>query len=109
EIAVGTTMLRRRMDAVFADPDGGWTVGDWKTGAPATGAEERAAAMQLAAYRVACAGLAGARTGLAPPLGQVRAAVHCVRPDRTRVPEDLPTGTGLAELLATGGAEQPRD
>lgn len=106
EIAVGTTMLRGRMDAVFADSDGGWTVVDWKTGAPPTGAEARAAAMQLAAYRVAWAELVAARTGQAPQPDRVRAAFHYVRHDRTVVPGDLPTGRGLAELLAAAGADE---
>jgi DNA helicase-2/ATP-dependent DNA helicase PcrA len=35
----GTTVIRGRIDAVFADPDGGVTVVDWKTGEPPTDAQ----------------------------------------------------------------------
>ena len=34
EMAIGDTVVRGRIDAVFADPDGGVTVVDWKTGEP---------------------------------------------------------------------------
>ncbi len=34
ETVVGGVVVRGRIDAVFADPDGGWTVVDWKTGDP---------------------------------------------------------------------------
>src|SRR5205807_10648612 len=33
ETEIAGVTLRGRMDAVYADPDGGWTVVDWKTGA----------------------------------------------------------------------------
>jgi RecB family exonuclease len=52
----GTTVIRGRIDAVFADPDGGVTVVDWKTGEPPTdAAARRHAAVQLAVYRLAWA------------------------------------------------------
>ena len=53
ETSIAGTVLRGRIDAVFADPDGGWTVIDWKTGAEPSAANEDAVVMQLAAYRVA--------------------------------------------------------
>ncbi|MDT5308034.1 MAG: ATP-dependent helicase UvrD/PcrA, partial [Mycobacterium sp.] len=34
EMAIGSTVVRGRIDAVFAEPDGGATVVDWKTGEP---------------------------------------------------------------------------
>ena len=39
EMAIGDTVVRGRIDAVFADPDGGATVVDWKTGEPPHGPE----------------------------------------------------------------------
>ncbi|WP_106181715.1 ATP-dependent helicase [Prauserella shujinwangii] len=85
--------VRGRMDAVFADPDGGWTVVDWKTGAVPDSARLPALAVQLAAYRLAWAGLTGA------PLEKVRAAFHYVRADRTVRPVDLLDAEGLRALL----------
>ncbi|MGH3516919.1 MAG: ATP-dependent helicase [Haloechinothrix sp.] len=85
--------LRGRMDAVFADPDGGWTVVDWKTGAVPDDGKLPALSVQLAAYRVAWAALAGV------PLEKVRAAFHYVRSDRTLRPADLLDADGLRALL----------
>jgi DNA helicase-2/ATP-dependent DNA helicase PcrA len=85
--------LRGRMDAVFADPDGGWTVVDWKTGVPPDADHLPALAVQLAAYRLAWAGLSGT------PVERVRAAFHYVRRDYTLRPADLLDAGGLRELL----------
>ncbi|WP_216214337.1 ATP-dependent helicase [Amycolatopsis aidingensis] len=87
--------VRGRMDAVFADPDGGWTVVDWKTGALPDEDKLPALSVQLAAYRLAWAGLAGV------PLERVRAAFHYVRSDRTVRPVDLLDAEGLRALLRT--------
>jgi DNA helicase-2/ATP-dependent DNA helicase PcrA len=87
--------VRGRMDAVFRDADGGWTVVDWKTGARPTGARAESAAVQLAAYRLAWAELTGA------PLATVRAAFHYVRSNETVQPVDLLDASGLAALVAT--------
>lgn len=109
ETVIGGTLLRGRIDAVFRDDDGGWTVIDWKTGKPPTAAEETAVAVQLAVYRVAWAELMAGergkqRTGDAeePPLQKVRAAFHYVRSGRTVAPSHLPDGDELAELLDAG-------
>ncbi len=85
--------LRGRMDAVFADADGGWTVVDWKTGAVPDEATLHAVSVQLAAYRLAWSALSGA------PLNRVRAAFHYVRDDRTIRPADLLDADGLRDLL----------
>ncbi|MCL2781515.1 MAG: PD-(D/E)XK nuclease family protein, partial [Actinomycetia bacterium] len=90
-------VIRGRMDAVFADPDGGYTVVDWKTGARPGGAEAEAAAVQLAAYRLAWSRLSGA------PLENVRAAFHYVRANETVAPADLLDAAGLRDLMAAGG------
>ncbi|QUH00330.1 ATP-dependent helicase [Saccharopolyspora erythraea] len=93
ETQVEGVVVRGRMDAVFADPDGGWTVVDWKTGAVPAGDQVRALSVQLAAYRLAWSALSGA------PLEKVRAAFHYVRHDRTLRPADLLDAEGLRELL----------
>ncbi|WP_051036168.1 ATP-dependent helicase [Saccharomonospora glauca] len=87
--------VRGRMDAVFADEDGGWTVVDWKTGAVPDADRMRVLSVQLAAYRLAWAGLSGA------PLHKVRAAFHYVRANRTVHPVDLADAEGLKALLRT--------
>ena len=94
ELALGDTVVRGRIDAVFGDPDGGVTVVDWKTGEPPVDDEAlRHAAVQLAVYRLAWAGLA------ACPVAQVRAAFHYVRSGRTVMPESLYGAEELAVLL----------
>jgi DNA helicase-2/ATP-dependent DNA helicase PcrA len=85
--------VRGRMDAVFADPDGGWTVVDWKTGTVPDDIALRAVSVQLAAYRLAWSALSGA------PLDHVRAAFHYVRDNLTVRPADLLDADGLRDLL----------
>ncbi len=89
---VGVT-LRGRMDAVFADADGGWTVVDWKTGAVPENDRLAPLAVQLAAYRLAWAALKKV------PVEKVRAAFHYVKHDKTVRPADLLDAEGLRELL----------
>ncbi|MCI4676762.1 ATP-dependent helicase [Candidatus Mycolicibacterium alkanivorans] len=92
EMAIGDTIVRGRIDAVFVDPDGGVTVVDWKTGEPpADDDARRHAAVQLAVYRLAWAALSGR------PESEVRAAFHYVRSGYTVLPENL---AGPAELVA---------
>ncbi|MBA8930062.1 DNA helicase-2/ATP-dependent DNA helicase PcrA [Kutzneria viridogrisea] len=93
ETEVDGVSVRGRMDAVFRDADGGWTVVDWKTGAVPDAARLPALSVQLAAYRLAWAALKDV------PLEQVRAAFHYVRHDHTLRPTDLLDGAGLRELL----------
>ncbi|ORW11426.1 ATP-dependent helicase [Mycolicibacter longobardus] len=94
EMTVGQTVVRGRIDAVFAEPDGGVTVVDWKTGAAPDGAEARRhAAVQLGVYRLAWAALTDC------PESQVRAAFHYVRTGTTVVADELPDSTELAALL----------
>ncbi|WP_181776868.1 ATP-dependent helicase [Amycolatopsis pittospori] len=85
--------LRGRMDAVFADPDGGWTVVDWKTGAVPEKDRLAPLAVQLAAYRLAWAALRKV------PVEKVRAAFHYVKHDKTVRPADLLDAEGLRDLL----------
>jgi DNA helicase-2/ATP-dependent DNA helicase PcrA len=102
EMALGDTVLRGRIDAVFADPDGGATVVDWKTGQPPRRPESaRRAAIQLGVYRLAWAALSGC------PKQLVRAAFHYVGSAVTVVPEALPDADELVELLAVGDQAKP--
>ncbi|MBI2693228.1 ATP-dependent helicase [Mycobacterium nebraskense] len=95
EMPIGDTLVRGRIDAVFADPDGGATVVDWKTGEPPHGPEAvRQAAVQLAVYRLAWAALSGV------PESSVRTAFYYVRARATIAPDDLPAPAELAGLLA---------
>jgi len=98
EMPIGDTVLRGRIDAVFADPDGGTSIVDWKTGEPPRGAEAmRQAAIQLAVYRMAWAALTGC------PESSVRTAFHYVRSGVTVSPDQLPDSTELARMLADSG------
>lgn len=98
ELAIGDTVVRGRIDAVFADPDGGVTVVDWKTGElPADDEARRHAAVQLAVYRLAWAGLTGR------PASEVRAAFHYVRSGRTVTPDVLLGAEELGALLSPAG------
>ncbi|MBV9513128.1 MAG: PD-(D/E)XK nuclease family protein, partial [Mycobacteriaceae bacterium] len=95
EMTIGDTVVRGRIDAVFADDDGGATVVDWKTGEPPCTADElRQTAVQLGVYRLAWAALQGC------PQSTVRAAFHYVRSGRTVSPDRLPDADELAALLA---------
>jgi DNA helicase-2/ATP-dependent DNA helicase PcrA len=93
EAEVDGMSVRGRMDAVFADPDGGWTVVDWKTGAVPDEDKLPALSVQLAAYRLAWAALAGAE------VDSVRAAFHYVQHDHTLRPTDLLDADGLRALI----------
>ncbi|KAA1250127.1 ATP-dependent helicase, partial [Mycobacterium simiae] len=98
EMPIGHTVVRGRIDAVFAGPDGRATVVDWKTGEPPRGLEAmRQAAVQLAVYRLAWAGLCGC------PESSVRTAFYYVRSGITVAPDELPDAGELAALLAHSG------
>ena len=90
---IAGVVVRGRMDAVFAEPDGGFTVVDWKTGREPEGAAAQAAAVQLAAYRLAWAELAGV------PVSRVGAAFHYVASGVTVRPVDLLDEVGLTGLV----------
>jgi DNA helicase-2/ATP-dependent DNA helicase PcrA len=106
EVGFATTVagvvIRGRMDAVYADPDGTFDVVDWKTGRrPGPGRDADAAAVQLAAYRLAWAELAGC------PVERVRAAFHYVAEGVTVRPADLLDAAGLTALLSAIPARDP--
>ncbi|MGI8798095.1 MAG: UvrD-helicase domain-containing protein [Pseudonocardia sp.] len=93
ETQVDGVGVRGRMDAVFGDPDGGFTVVDWKTGALPEPGKLPALSIQLAAYRLAWAALRGCE------LSDVRAAFHYVGQNVTLTPDDLLDADGLRALL----------
>ncbi|MGV0741678.1 ATP-dependent helicase [Mycolicibacterium sp. XJ870] len=100
DMVIGQTVVRGRIDAVFAGTDGTTTVVDWKTGEPpATPEAKEQAAIQLAVYRLAWAALRGC------PPESVRAAFHYVRSGQTVSPETLPGADELAALLVTPAQE----
>lgn len=99
DMVIGDRVVRGRIDAVFADDDGGATVVDWKTGEPPSTPEAiQRNAVQLAVYRQAWAALHGV------PVESVRAAFHYVRSGVTVTPEKLPDLDELAGLLETAEA-----
>jgi DNA helicase II / ATP-dependent DNA helicase PcrA len=101
EMPIGDTVVRGRIDAVFAEPDGGATVVDWKTGEPPRGPEAmRQAAVQLTVYRLAWAALSGC------PQSSVRTAFHYVRTGLTVVPDELSDPSELARMLADSAGER---
>jgi DNA helicase-2/ATP-dependent DNA helicase PcrA len=89
-LVLGTQVVRGRIDAVYADDDGGYLLVDWKTNR-----EQTADPLQLAVYRVAWAELAGV------PPERVRAAFYYVRTGDLVEPADLPDRAAL-ERLVTG-------
>jgi len=80
-------VVRGRIDAVYAEPDGRWLVVDWKTNR-----DQDADPLQLAIYRIAWAELAGV------PLEDVDAAFHYVRSGATVRP-GLVGRAEIAEIL----------
>ncbi|WP_370447530.1 ATP-dependent helicase [Geodermatophilus sp. TF02-6] len=97
ETPLGPLTLRGRIDAVFADGNGGYEVVDWKTGPPPSGAELAAAGVQLAAYRLGWSRLTGV------PVERVSAGFHHVAAGVTVRPVDLLDEAGLLALV-TGTA-----
>ncbi|HEY2041445.1 MAG TPA: UvrD-helicase domain-containing protein [Jatrophihabitans sp.] len=96
EMTFGGRVVRGRMDAVFCDPDGRYTVVDWKTGKPPTGTDAASKAVQLAVYRLAWAALRGI-DGAA--LDSVGAAFYYVGADVTVSPADLLSSEELRMLI----------
>ncbi|MFL6154846.1 MAG: ATP-dependent DNA helicase [Marmoricola sp.] len=81
-------VVRGRIDAVYAEPGGGWLVVDWKTGR-AAGSDP----LQLAIYRQAWADLVGA------PVDQVRAIFCYVRTGEVVEPDGLAGRDELEDLI----------
>ena len=107
ELALGETVVRGRMDAVFEvtfedTGTGGWVVVDWKTGEKPPRDAMESAKLQLAVYREAWRRIIGDGR-------EVRAVFFYVRTGETYAPRDLPDAERLAALLdgaAAGRGEE---
>jgi DNA helicase-2/ATP-dependent DNA helicase PcrA len=93
ETPLGPLTLRGRIDAVYADGEGGFEVVDWKTGPLPSAAELAAAGVQLAAYRLGWSRLTGV------PVERVSAGFHHVAAGVTLRPVDLLDEAGLLALV----------
>lgn len=91
ELALGDTVVRGRMDAVFEEPDG-WVVVDWKTGEKPKRDAMESAKLQLAVYREAWRRIAGDER-------EVRAVFFYIRTGETYSPNDLPDAAELETML----------
>ncbi|HJQ00887.1 MAG TPA: UvrD-helicase domain-containing protein [Jatrophihabitans sp.] len=100
EMSFGGRVIRGRMDAVFQDADGRYTVVDWKTGRPPRGRQAEAQAVQLAMYRLAWAAMQGIPDG---ELDRVGAAFYYIGAGVTVAPADLLDATQLRALLDGDG------
>ena len=87
-LVLGSQVVRGRIDAVYAEPDGSFLVVDWKTNRAPT-----ADPLQLALYRLAWAELNDV------PLDRVRAAFYYVRSGEIVEPDGLPGRSALEALL----------
>ncbi|MGL4173877.1 MAG: UvrD-helicase domain-containing protein [Actinomycetota bacterium] len=95
ETPIDAMMVRGRVDAVFARPDGGVDIVDWKTGPPPSdsAASASARAIQLAVYRLAWHRLHGV------PLDHIGAAFVYVAHGVTERPVDLLGDADLSALV----------
>lgn len=91
ELALGESVIRGRIDAVFEDANG-WTVVDWKTGQRPGKAEMQSAKLQLAVYKEAW-------KRIADDGRKVDAVFFYVRTGQNVAPENLPSGDELRTLL----------
>lgn len=89
-LVLGQQVVRGRIDAVYAEPDGSHLLVDWKTNRAAT-----ADPLQLGIYRLAWAELHDV------PLERVRAAFYYVRTGEVVEPQTLPDRQALEALLST--------
>lgn len=88
DMVIGDRVIRGRIDAVFADADGGYTVLDWKTGDPPSTQETlRNKAIQLAVYRLAWSSIQGC-----PSIRCGRSSTTCA-PGRRWHPPTCPAPT----------------
>jgi DNA helicase-2/ATP-dependent DNA helicase PcrA len=96
EMSFGGRVIRGRMDAVFQDADGRYTVVDWKTGRPPRGPSADTRAVQLAMYRLAWAAMQGIPDD---ELDRVGAAFYYIGAGVTVAPTDLMDADQLRALL----------
>ncbi|MGW0896252.1 UvrD-helicase domain-containing protein [Streptomyces goshikiensis] len=97
QLTLAGRVIRGRIDAVYANPDGTFEVVDWKTGR-STDADP----LQLAVYRLAWSETTGT------PLAHITAAFLHVRSGRVIRPRDLP-GRARLERILQGGSDADGD
>ncbi|MDY5786364.1 ATP-dependent helicase [Corynebacterium sp.] len=97
ELALGESVVRGRMDAVFEDGDD-WVVVDWKTGSKPGAGDMESVKLQLAVYAEAWRRIAGDGRN-------VRAVFFYVRTGEDYSPADLPGHDELAQLLRDSSRE----
>jgi len=90
-LAIGGRVIRGRIDAVFAHPDGGVEVVDWKSGGRGSLSD-----LQLAIYRLAWAEMSGV------PLDRITAAFVMVRTGEVITPTRLLERSDVESLLDGG-------
>ncbi|MGI8523829.1 MAG: ATP-dependent helicase [Nocardioides sp.] len=95
-LVLGGQVVRGRIDAVYAEPDGGFLVVDWKTNRAAN-----ADPLQLALYRLAWTELHDL------PLDRVRAGFYYVRTGTLVEPDNLPGRDALERLFADPPGPEP--
>ena len=92
ETVIAGFAIRGRVDAVFARPDGGFTIVDWKTGRPGSSEQMAHRVFQLGSYAVAYARLQGV------PQEQVDGAFFFAGSGQTVRPQ-LPDSDEIARVL----------
>ncbi|MFF4454572.1 UvrD-helicase domain-containing protein [Streptomyces goshikiensis] len=97
QLTLAGRVIRGRIDAVYANPDGTFEVVDWKTGR-STDADP----LQLAVYRLAWSETTGT------PLAHITAAFLHVRSGRVIRPRNLP-GRARLERILQGGSDADGD
>ncbi|MFI5636344.1 UvrD-helicase domain-containing protein [Streptomyces goshikiensis] len=97
QLTLAGRVIRGRIDAVYANPDGTFEIVDWKTGR-STDADP----LQLAVYRLAWSETTGT------PLTHITAAFLHVRSGRVIRPRDLP-GRARLERILQGGSDADGD
>ncbi|MFD9270061.1 UvrD-helicase domain-containing protein [Streptomyces goshikiensis] len=97
QLTLAGRVIRGRIDAVYANPDGTFEIVDWKTGR-STDADP----LQLAVYRLAWSETTGT------PLTHITAAFLHVRSGRVIRPRNLP-GRARLERILQGGSDADGD
>lgn len=100
QLELGGHTFSGRIDAVYRNPDGGWTVVDWKTGRVPSAASLQQKQLQLALYRLAWA----ARENV--PASEVSAAFYYVAHDYTLWCEQLPDAADIAAMIQGAYAQE---
>ena len=96
----GPVSVRGRVDAVFADPDGGVTIVDWKSGGPGSDDDLAARAVQLGVYALAWQRIHDL------PAGAVRVAFYFASTGETLWPDVVSESDIVAVLDAVTAARE---